>query len=413
MSVDKTDWVNLLVNFRNNKLKRKTLEYDSGHEGIRFDSCIAFVFLSMDQLMKQLFPGSDDPDANSATRFFKETIPRWCESLGFELDDWNLARTRIHQAAHQFSKNCQLPKSLVPAKRNSIPTAISDVAKIAASYHFEITWLVRPEDLKKMAQFSPETMVLSTYVAGQLLTVSKFLELEDKKSEKKENSDETKIVSKEKSKKNEDKPTTKLEQPWNKVVGKKKPKEIRGQNTSVRIGIKPVTVGLHARVLSGGSADKIVQLLKRKSLKASNIKVVNLSNFQKHSTYQIQLDIPVEKQDFWRDYDFWPCGVLVRKWKGSLTRGSHRWFERKLQISGIGMDITKDRIEKHLRSKVYADVEFNELTVSNVSGGKCIVDLKVAFDVRGKIVLKQDLFPANVKLRWLKSENNRANVVWC
>lgn len=206
----------------------------------------------------------------------------------------------------------------------------------------------------------------------------------------------------------------KIEKSFAKVAkaGNFEKSEIRGSNDGVQLGIKPVKIGLHVKVLAGGDSKKVANLLKQKRLKATNVKILDLSSGPKYSTHQIQLDVPISKTNFWSDENFWPTGVYVRRWKGRLARDLHDFYHRRLELSGIGQEITKDRVEQHLKTKIYNGVDFISLVSSDVVRGKCVVDLKVRFDIKDKLVIKNSTFPDGVKGKWL-STKIKASRDWC
>ena len=142
-------------------------------------------------------------------------------------------------------------------------------------------------------------------------------------------------------------------------------------------------------------------MLKSKRLKANNVKIAALSNGPEYSTHQVQFDVPISKRDSLSDGNFWPMGVVVRKWKGRLDRSRHEFYHRRLELRGIGHGITRARIEQHLRSKIYNGVEFVDLVSSDVVDGKCTVDMKVRFESKEKLSLKKAVFPDKVKVKWL------------
>lgn len=388
-------------------------------DNCRYNICLAFTYLAVDQFSTSAFAefGQDDDSAKVKLTHAKNYL----ENLNFDLSDWNFARTRAQEEGLFWSnlnkEDWLIEKTLVPAKRNDKSLAIWDCIKLVCLSAAGPTWLINPMSLVKLPFFTQRAMYFSQYELGLADTLCRIEQENQKLAEEKAAAVEVEPV---KTQQPVAKPE--LKKPFNKVVAAAKvnkksiasKSEATGKNP-IKIGIKPVRIGLHAKVLAGGSAEKLTSLLRRKCLKASNIKITNLHNCQKYSTYQIQLDISVEKQHFWKDDDFWPYGVWVRKWKGALTRGTHELFRRRLELTGIKKSIGKDRIQKHLTSRVYNGVEFVRLEISEVLDSRRLVDMQVPFAERDKVQLKSEEYPDGVKARWLKlSKLKRISTVeWC
>lgn len=282
------------------KKKNKSLENAKieNSTDFSFNTCLALTYLAVNQLAEtEDLPG---PPSNRIAHF-----KYWLIDLDFGLSEWNEARVEIHQKA-QLIEGSPIERTLTPAKRNSKDFAVWDCVEMMCLSVSKHTWLIHPSDMGKLPPFTTRAMILTQYEVGLLHLREKLVrdEKNSNNSNAKQPADELKNAKAESTKV---KSVEKKKQPFNKVLrknlGKTSKSEVIGNNP-MKIGIRPVKIGLHARVLSGGSAEKLTSLLKRKSIKTSNIQIVSLFNGMQYSTYQIQLEVPIENKEFWKDIDF-------------------------------------------------------------------------------------------------------------